>query len=388
MTYNFDEKVPLSGTGSIKWDEFKDPEIIGMGTADLDFAIAPNISEALIETAKQPSFNYKYRSDAFFNSIIQRYERVFNTKVEKEWILTTPGALGGVYMVTTAFCNLGDKIIIQTPHFAPFNRTASGNGCTLVLNELLYEDGQFKVDIEDFEKKVKEEKPKMFYLINPQNPTGHVYTKEELTQLAKICLDNNVLIVSDEVHENVIYDGLVHHPIFTIPEAKNNCILVNAPSKGYNLMGLTFNFYIIPDENVRNTFAQTQGDYDFNYASNIFSINGTTAAYSKETDEWLKELNAYLLENRDYLIKYLEENIPRIKAFKPEAGYMIWLDCRDLGMDPQQLKDWFIKTVKVTMSWGERFGPTCAGFERMNFGCTKETLKIALDRIRDAVNAL
>lgn len=385
MNYNFDEEFSLTGSGSIKWDQWKDQGVLGMANADMDFKAADCVITALKETAEKGMFNYHYKPDIHYQTIIDWYKRKFGWNVKKEWILNAPGVWIAVHICFEAFTRAGEKIIVQTPHFHPIQTIADRMGRHVITNPMILENGKYELDFEDFEQKIIENRPAMYFMVNLQNPTGRLFTEEEVKKLMEICCRHHVLVVSDEVHSNIRY-GRGHAPAPSVSEeALHNAIVLNAASKGYNTMDLTYCVIIAPDERLRRILTETLESYSLDFATNIFSVAGTTAAFSEEADVWTEEVTSYLEQSLNHIMDYFERYMPKIKPIRPEGSFLIWLDCRELGLTPEQLKELFITKAKVGLTMGDSYGPDGVGFVRLNFGCTHKVLNEGLYRIRKAV---
>ncbi|MDO5349139.1 MAG: MalY/PatB family protein [Lachnospiraceae bacterium] len=386
MTFNFDEEIVRLGSGSIKWDQYNDPDIIALSNADMDFKSAPCIREALVRCAQTGQYGYTLKPDSYYKAIIGWYQRKFGLEVPREWILHTPGIWPAARICFGTYAKPGDKILVQSPHFHPIIVCIQDAGCEPVTNPMPLVDGRYLLDLEDFEQKIIEHKPSVFFMVNPQNPTGRAFSMEELTALGKICAKHGVVMISDEVHSNVLYNGHKHIPALALDkEITDNLILITSASKGYNIMGLTHCILIIPNSELRARYEKSMCGYSLDFAVNTFSVVATEAAFSQEADAWLADLNAYLQGNLDYLIEYVKANIPQIKVIEPESSYLVWLDCRELNKTPEELKELFLKRAKVGLTFGEGYGPLGEGFERINIACTRKTLKEALERIRRAI---
>ncbi|WP_371362400.1 Cystathionine beta-lyase PatB [Sporomusa rhizae] len=384
----FDEKINRLNTNSIKWDRYKNPEIIAMGTADMDFKSPGCVTQALIERAKVGMFAYEFKSDSYYQAIINWYKRRYNWDLRKEWIANSPGIWAGMRMCVDTFTKLGDKIIVSSPYYHPVATIIEKSGREMITSSLILNNGKYYMDMMDFESKLAYEKTKMFILINPQNPTGRVFTRDELQQIGEICKKHGVMVVSDEVHANITYDGHVHIPFASVSEdLAMQSIVLAAPSKAFNLQGLTYGILIIPNSEYREMYEETMCGYDFDFATNVFSMRALEAAYS-QGEPWLNELNAYLQGNLDYLSNYFETYIPQIKVIRPEGAYMVWLDCRGLGMQPAQLQHLFYDKAKVALTGGENFGTDGEGFQRINIACARSLLEEALKRIRHIIGSL
>lgn len=389
MKFNFDEQLPRIGTNSWKWDQYQDPTIIAMSTAELDFKSADYICEQLKGVAETGCFNYHFKPEQYYETVIKWFKRRHNWDIQKEWLVNVPGVWASLHTSLMAFAKPGDNVIIQTPHFSPLRGVIERAGCHIITNPMILKNGRYELDLEDFEAKVKETRPSVFILINLQNPTGRLFTKDELLALNRICAKYNVITISDEVHSNILYDGHVHYPAASISkEAEMNTVVVTAASKSYNLMDLTYCVLAIPNPELRRKYEFILTGYNWDFAVNIFSVTGLEAAFNEKTDPWLDALNQYLYENLQYLEDYFKKYIPRIKAIRPNGGYLVWLDCRELGMNPAELREFFLKKAHVGLTWGDTYGESGNGFERINIGCPRKTLEEGLCRIRDAVDAL
>ncbi|GAA0730480.1 pyridoxal phosphate-dependent aminotransferase [Clostridium malenominatum] len=383
----FDEKVTRLGTNSIKWDRYNNEDIIAMGTADMDFMSPPSVTEALISRAKVGMFAYELISDSYYNAIIDWYAQMYNWNIKKEWLSSSPGIWAGIRICIDSFTMPGDKIIVHSPTFHPIIDIIEQSGRSLVTNSLVLKDGYYSLDFEDFENKIANN-VKMFILINPQNPSGRVFTNEELIRIGEICNKYKVLVISDEVHGGVVFVGHKHIPYASISEefAKNS-IVITAASKAFNLQGMTHGILIIPNKHLRNIYQTALTGYDFDFATNVFSLAAVEAAY-RYGRPWLDELITYLQCNLLYLIEYFEVNIPKIKVIKPEGSYMVWLDCRELKMNEDELETFFMIKAKVALTFGSSFGKDGEGFVRINIACSRNILKEALERIKGAVNSI
>lgn len=386
MKYDFDNIPSCKGTWSIKWDQYGDEDIIALSNADMDFPVAECITQKLTETAQRGIFNYHLKPDSYYNSIIDWYDRMFGWKIKREWILNTPGVWVSTRMCFDTYAGRGGKVIVQTPHFHPIAEIADVAGVKLVLNPMIYEDNTYRLDFDDFEQKIIDEKPDAYFMVNIQNPTGRLFTKEELIRLHEICCRHNVTVISDEVHANMRFDGKKHYPAPSVSEeAMKNTVLINAASKAYNVMDLTYAVVIIPDEKLREMYMRQMSGYSMDFATNAFGIAGIEGAFSPDADEWLSQVTEYVHSNLEYLIGYCEKNIPELKVIRPEGSFLAWIDCRELGIKPEELDDFFLKKAKVGLASGIAYGKYGEGFERINLGCTRSVLKEGLERIRNAI---
>ncbi len=384
----FDRVIDRRNTNSLKWDIYEDKNVIAMGSADMDFESATCIRDALVDKAAKAMYGYEGRSEEYFEAIINWNQRVYNYNIEKPWLSNVPGVNLGIRLCINTFSNPGDAILMHSPYFNPLATIIDKSKRRLVSSSLKMLNGRYEIDFEDFENKIVEYKVKMYLLVNPQNPTGKVYTREELCKIGEICEKHNVIVVSDEVHCNVLYDSHKHYPYTAVNDVNaNHGIIITSVTKGFNVQGLTYGILIIPNTIYRQMFEETVLSYNVNYATNIFSMAAVVAAYN-EGMEWLHQLNEYLLENLNYLTEYIEKNIPDVKVIRPQGSYLVWLDMRELGLSPIELKKLFLEEAKVAFSFGEEFGKDGEGFERLNFACPRSVLKEALTRIKRVIERL
>lgn len=379
----FDRKIERLGTNSIKWDRYGDPDVLALGTADMDFKSPECVTRALVARAQTGMFAYELKSEEYYQSIIGWYKRRYGYDVRKEWILNGPGVWACMRMCIDTYTCPGDGVLLSSPYFHPAADIIRAGGRVMVTSPLIAKDGRYGFDMEDFERKL--EKVKLFILINPQNPTGRVFSRDELKQIGDACLRHGVMIVSDEVHCNVLYDGAVHTPIGMVSdEIADRSVLLTAPSKAFNLQGLTYGICIIPNPALREKFEKTMTGYDFDFATNVFSMTALQSAYN-EGEPWLNELTAYLQGNLDFLCEFAKSRMPGVKVYRPEGSYMVWMDFRALNLTAEQLQAKIGKEAKVQLTWGETFGPDGEGFERINIACHRSTLEAALERMCGAL---
>ncbi len=386
MTYNFNEPVGRQGTSCVKYDSRKDvfgtDSVIPMWVADMDFKCPPFIIEALRKRLDHEILGYSVRRDDYYQSIIKWIEKRHAWKVEKRWISFSPGIVPALNIFTLAYTRPGDSIIIQPPVYFPFFNAVTDHGRKLLCNKLIEVDGSWGMDYKDLEKKASEG-AKMIFLCNPHNPVGRAWRKDELMKLAEICLKYDMVIVSDEIHSDLVLPGYRHISLAGLDEEiSGNTVTCVAPSKTFNIAGLSTSSVIISDEGLKGKFDRTIGSLHIT-GGNIFGTEASIAAYTQGND-WLDELITYINSNIDYLMTRLEQN-KFIKARRPEATYMVWLDCRAMNMSPEDMNRFFIEKAGVGLSEGSVFGPGGEGFMRMNLACPRETLREALDKIDNAL---
>jgi len=390
MKYNFDQEINRYNTSSVKWDEvdtiFGGENLLPMWVADMDFKVPEPVIEAVKQRAEHGIFGYTARNDSYYEAIIGWMERRHNWKVEKDWICHAPGVVPALGMLVRTFTKPGDKIIIQPPVYYPFTNVVEKNERVIVPNPLKYKNGRYVMDLEDLENKIDQD-VKMIIISSPHNPVGRVWTKEELTQLGNICLKNNILVVSDEIHFDLILKGHTHTPFASISEEfAQNSIVCTAPSKTFNLAGLQTSNIIIPNPSLREQFTNTIESL-FIGMTNTFGLVATESAY-RYGDEWLDQLLEYLQQNAEFLTDYINQYIPELKVVPLEGTYLVWIDCRDLSLEVKQLEHLMQKEAKVALDEGYIFGKWGEGFTRMNIACPRTTLEEGLRRIEKAVKSI
>lgn len=383
MKYNFDKVYPRKGSASVKHDllipNFGSDDLLPMWVADMDFKAPDCVLDAIRQRCDQGFLGYTFGDDSYFASVINWLSKHYSVDASKNELHYIPGIVVGIAFCIQAFTKLGDKILINTPVYPPFVNLPINNGRELVTSKLILEKGRFEFDFADFEQKVKG--CKMMLLSNPHNPGGTVWSKDDLAKVAEICYDNNVIVISDEIHADLTLPSYKHTSFSTISEkAKTNSITFIAPSKTFNIAGLSSSIAYIPEKTIRDTY------FDYLEASefangNIFAYIGAEAAF-RGGEEWLAELKNYLVANIRFADDYLRKNMPKVKAVLPEASYLLWIDFNGLGLSHAQLQDILINKAKVALNSGLAFGgDDFAGFFRMNIGCPRSILKEALERI-------
>ncbi|MGB8490901.1 MAG: PatB family C-S lyase [Bacteroidales bacterium] len=388
MSWNFDEKVPREGTNSVKYDlrkeVFGNEAVIPMWVADMDFRTPDFIIKALRDRLSHEVMGYSFRPPEYYQSITDWTFRRHNWKIENEWICFSPGIVPALNLCTLAFTRPGDSIIVQPPVYFPFFSAVENHGRTLVYNQLVEKDGRWTMDLDSLSRQITGN-TRMLIISNPHNPVGRAWTEEELSALAEICLKKEILILSDEIHCDLVLPGFCHTPVARISDRiAEITVTCTAPSKTFNLAGLATSSVIISNPVLRKYF-KSKVDHLHIGNGNIFGTVASVAAYSAG-DEWLDDLIVYLNVNVDYVMKFCEELIPEITAVQPEATYMIWLDCRKFGMSGSELQNFFVNRASVGMNEGSAFGPGGEGFMRMNLATTFDTVRKAMEQIEKAVS--
>ena len=390
MRWDFDEEVSREGTGCVKYDLRKEVfgagDVLPMWVADMDFRTPDFIISAIQKRLKHEIMGYSFHPPEYFSSVSSWLRKRHEWEVEEEWISFCPGVVPALNLCTLAFTRPGDSVIIQPPVYTPFFSAVENHGRDLILNKLKESDGKWTMDIDSLAASITPS-TRMIIISNPHNPVGRSWTPDELTSLADICLKNNILLLSDEIHSDLVLPGYTHTPAAKlsekIAEITVTCI---APSKTFNLAGLSTSSVIISNPVLRKYFKSKIEHLQIGNG-NIFGTVASIAAYS-EGSEWLDKLLEYLNRNAAYVIDYSREFIPEIIPVKPEATYMIWLDCRKLDMPGKKLGEFFVRKAGVGMNEGSSFGPGGEGFMRMNLGTTHNKVIKAMEGIRKAVESL
>ena len=388
-TYNFDELIDRTNTNCIKYDArshfFGNSEVLPLWVADMDFKTPDFIVGAIKKRAEHEVFGYTFRPESYNQSIVGWLKRRHNWEIKPEWISFSPGVVAGLTLAIEAFSKPGDGVILQPPVYFPFFDSIKGTGRELIENPLKLENGRYQFDLEDLKQKITP-KTKLLLLSNPHNPGGMAWNSDELSALAQICLDNKILIISDEIHSDLIFPGFKHTPLAGISEEiAQNCVVLMAPSKTFNTAGLTTSFLVIPNKRHFAAYERVMR-LPHLHMGNIFGTVALEAAYT-HGDEWLAQLMDYLLENYNLLERFFRENLPQVNVMKPEATYLIWIDFSALGLSDEVLNQKLIDG-NVGLNRGVQFGKQGSGFMRINIGCTRATLLEALERIKKVFQEL
>ncbi len=391
LKYNFDEIVDRKNTDSLKYDfaiERGKPEgILPLWVADMDFKTPPEVIEALIEKSNHGIFGYTESKNDYFEVLQDWFQNNFSWKIEREWLVKTPGIVYAICTAIRTLTNKGDAVIIQQPVYYPFSESVLINERKLVVNELVYSEGKYTIDFDDFEKKIIENNVKVFILCNPHNPVGRVWTSDELIQLGDICINHGVLVVSDEIHADFIYPGFKHIIFADLkPEFSNISITCTAPSKTFNLAGLQISNIFISNREIKHRFKTEIVKSGYSQL-NSMGIAACKAAYSYG-NEWLHELKEYLVGNLNFVRSFVAEKLPQLKLIEPEGTYLIWLDFNKLGLNEKQLEDLIINKAGLWLDAGTMFGQGGDGFQRINIACPRIILEKALNQLEQAINSL
>lgn len=386
--YNFDEIIDRKGTSCVKYDGLKNAyqgkeNLIPLWVADMDFATPDFIVEALKKRCEHPVFGYTFDDDEYYESIQTWLDYKYHWKTEREWISYIPGIVKGIGLAIQCFTQPGDKVIIQPPVYHPFRLVPTHMGREVVYNPLKLEDGVYKMDFEQLESLIDKD-CKMLILSNPHNPGGVVWEKEALVKLAQICSAHGILVISDEIHAEMTYPQFRHHPFATVSEEAAACsVTFMAPSKTFNIAGIVSSYALVPDTQIREKFYSFLEAGELN-AGTIFAFAATKAAYTYGA-EWLQQMRSYVIENVNFVDEYLKKNIPQIKVYRPQASFLVWLDCRELKLTQPELVQLFEDKAGLALNDGTMFGKEGEGFMRLNIGCPRSILNQALESLKKAI---
>ena len=390
MNFDFDQLIERKGSSCIKWDGTEKflgtADALPMWVADMDFRTPAYITEAIIKRARHGIFGYPLRDEGYFTSLVSWLTRRHQWSVERDWITFSPAVVPALNMAVLAYTQPGDKIIVQPPVYFPFFTAATDHKRALAYNKLVLRNGRLCMDLENLELLAKEG-AKMLMLSNPHNPGGSVWTKDELQHMAEICLKYDILIISDEIHCDLIYKPHKHIPVASLSqEISNITVTTVAPSKTFNLSGLSTASVITENENLRRKFNSQVDNLHINWG-NLFGNIASEEAYL-HGDTFVDELMDYLTGNVATLEKFVTANLPKIKVIHPESTFLVWLDCTEMGLNDKELNEFFLYEAKVGLNPGAMFGSGGEGFMRINIGCPRATLLQGLNQIREAFSKL
>lgn len=385
---NFNIVVNRKNTNCLKYDfavrRGRPENVLPLWVADMDFKVAPEITQEIEKRVAHGIFGYSEVKEDYFEAVAAWMEQKHGWHVKEDWLVKTPGVVFALAMAVQAFTEPGDAVIIQQPVYYPFSEVIADNGRRIVDNTLeLKEDGKYHINFEDFEQKVKENHVKLFLLCSPHNPVGRVWTKEELKKIAAICRKYDVIVVSDEIHEDFVFNG--KHQVFAdlSEDAKNRTITCTAPSKTFNLAGLQVSNIWIANPKLREKFKKQIAAAGYSQL-NTLGLTACEAAY-RYGGEWHAELLGYLKSNLNFLREFLQTRLPEVKLIEPEGTYLVWLDFGSLGLTEEQREELLTKKAGIWLDSGAIFGAAGEGFERINIACPRSILKDALERIERAV---
>lgn len=380
--FHFDEGIERRGTSCVKWDEsFVGRDVLPMWVADMDFEIAPAITKRLVKTASKGVFGYQFLSDEYYDAVIRFMKERHDYEVEKEWIVYLPDVVSGLHLAVCTFSEPGDEIILMPPVYGPFFSVVKDNDRVIKECWLKNDAGHYTIDYDKLENSITD-KTKALMLCNPHNPAGRVWTKEELEKLADICAKYNLPIISDDIHCDILSKDHKHTMVANICREKNvKCITLTSPSKPFNLASIHVANAIIEDAEIRERFRTVLAHCHVSGA-NAFSEAALIGAYDESRD-WLDEMNAYVEANHEYFVKYIEENIPALKAVKPEGTYLLWVDFTNVLKVQGKPKEFLDEYCKLLVNDGEFFGEAGRGFVRFNLACPRKYVDKALGILKE-----
>lgn len=382
MKYNFDEITQRRGSNSYKWDTATDEDILPMWVADMDFRTAPAITDALAKRVQHGIFGYTKVPQAYYEATISWFGRRHNFSIQKEWILFTSGVVPALSAIIKALTVPGDKVLVQTPVYNCFFSSIRNDECEMVANKLLSKDNIYSIDFDDLEQKAADPKVTLMLLCNPHNPVGRVWTKEELTKIGEICLRNHVIVVSDEIHCDLVYDGHTHIPFASINnEFLQNSVTCIAPSKTFNLAGIQVANIVAADEVIRKKIDKALNVNEV-CEINCFAVEALIAAYN-EGGDWLDELKVYLYDNYKLLSELFQKYLPHLPVLPLEATYLVWVDCSALGITSKEIVDKLLTEEKLWLNEGTMYGEAGEGFVRINIATQRDRLIRGLKKFRN-----
>lgn len=387
--YTFDVPVDRTGSDSLKYDKllnvFGTKDVMPLWVADMDLPTPDFIMEALRKRCEHPVLGYTLLPKGWFASVQNWMAKRYDWRLSAHDMGFIPGVVSGMAFAIQCFTQPGDNVLIQTPVYPPFFNVPQKNNRKVVTNTLKVVDGKLEIDFEDFEAKAAG--CKLFLLCSPHNPGGRIWTLEELLHIAEICRRHDVLVVSDEIHADLALPGQTHLPFGKVTDALSDRVLtLMAPSKAFNIPGLCSSFYMVEHPDIRAEYRRFLEASEV-ASGNIFAYIATQVAYEEGAD-WLRQLTGYLQENIRFVDGFLREHVPQIKACIPQASFLIWLDCRELGFSPERLQRFFVENAKLGLNAGHSFGSGGEGFMRINIGCSRSILDKAMRQLKTAVDEL
>lgn len=384
MKYNFDEIIPRRGTNSYKWDAAEAEDVLPMWVADMDFRTAPAVVEALQKRVEHGIFGYTKVPSVYYEAVIDWFGRRHQWVISKEWIIYTTGVVPALSAVIKALTSHGDKVLVQTPVYNCFFSSIRNDDCEMVANPLIYENGSYRIDYDDLEKKAADPKVKLLLLCNPHNPVGRVWTREELTRMGEICIKNNVWVIADEIHCELVYPGHTYIPFASISEEfLKHSVTFISPSKAFNLAGLQIANIVCSDAEV---YKKIDKAININEVCDVnpFGVEALMAAYN-EGEEWLEELKFYLYDNYEYLKNYFKECLPEYPVMMLEGTYLVWVDCSTLQQSSEEIVQTILEKEKLWVNEGSLYGEAGEGFIRINIACPRQRLMEGLNRLKLAL---
>ena len=387
MKYDFDEIIPRRGTNSYKWDSAENPDVLPMWVADMDFRTAPAIIDALRKRVSHGVFGYTRVPQAYYDAVTGWFSRRHGWKINSDWIVYTTGVVPALSAIIKALASPGDKVLIQGPVYNCFYSSIRNNGCRIVSNSLIYKDNTYRIDFDDLKRKAADPEVRLMIVCNPHNPAGRVWTKEELTRIGEICIDNGVTVIADEIHCELVCPGHKYIPFASISEdfLKHSVTCISA-SKSFNIAGLQIANIVCEDKLTREKIDKA---ININEVCDVnpFGVIATIAAYN-ESEEWLTRLLSYIKGNYDYMSAYCRKYLPTCQLTRLEGTYLAWMDCRNLKTSSEALEERLVREAGLWLNAGTMYGPEGEGFMRWNIACPRTVLAQGLEKFRGFINKL
>ena len=387
MKYDFDKITQRRGTNSYKWDSTDDKEVLPMWVADMDFPTAPCIINALEKRVEHGIFGYTRVPEEYYDAVISWFSRRHQWQIERDWFIYTSGVVPALSAVIKALANEGDNVLTLTPVYNCFFSSIRNNGCKLSSCALKYENNTFSIDFDDLERRAADPKTPLLLLCNPHNPSGRVWTREELQRIGDICIKHNVIVVSDEIHCEIVHPGYKYIPFASISEEfKKHSVTCISPSKAFNIAGLQIANIIVENDEWRQRIDKA---ININEVCDVnpFGVIATIAAYN-EGEEWLNQLLQYIHGNYLFFKDYCEEHLPQLPVAPLEGTYLAWMDCRSLNIPSEELEEELMKKAKLWLNAGSMYGKEGEGFMRWNLACPRQLVKEGLERFSSFIEKL
>ena len=381
MKYDFDEIISRRNSNSYKWDAVMEEGVLPMWVADMDFRTAPAVVEVLRKRMDHGIFGYTKVPPIYYDAIINRFTRRHGWQIDRDWIIYTSGVVPALSAIIKALTVPGDRVLVQTPVYNCFFSSIRNNGCEIVANPLVYTNGTYRIDFDDLARKATDPKVKLLLLCNPHNPVGRVWTRAELMCIGEICLRNDVLVVADEIHCELVYSGHTYIPFASISDDfRNRSVTCTSPSKAFNLAGLQIANIFAADESVR---VKIDKAINLNEVCDVnpFGVEALVAAYN-DGEEWLEELKCYLSDNYLYMRTFFNKYLPQFPVVKLEGTYLVWVDCSVLNRSSKEIAEILLKAEKLWINEGSMYGEAGEGFIRINIACPRQILIDGLNRLK------
>lgn len=385
---DFDTVLDRRNTLSLKYDfavrRGRPADVLPLWVADMDFKTSSYVQDAVIRQAEHGIFGYSESKEEYFRAVKSWFKRRFDWDVKENWLIKTPGVVFALAMAVKAYTEKGDAVLIQQPVYYPFSEVILDNERRVVSSDLVQgEDGRYQIDFEDFEKKIEENQVKLFFLCNPHNPVGRVWTKEELIRIGDICVSRHVIVVSDEIHQDFVFRG--EHQVFAKlkEEYAGITITCTSPGKTFNLAAFQISNIFIQRDELRKRFKKQVDAAGYSQV-NVMGLVACKAAYEQGM-EWYEAMHAYVEDNIHYIKNFIETRIPEIRAEEPEGTYLVWIDFRGLGLSAEELENLIVNKAGLWLDGGDIFGKTGVGFQRINVACPRATLQLALEKLERAI---